>query len=84
MLLINHPRISSLLAMLLAAFGAGACTAALGPGYTIEKQEIQVQFQAAPQPAIHIDSTYHLFNDGNQPLTKLELQAPGPPPVSLR
>ena len=77
MLLINPPRISSLLAMLLAAFGAGACTAALGPGYTIEKQEIQVQFQAAPQPAIHIDSTYHLFNDGNQPLTKLELRLPG-------
>lgn len=77
MSLTNRPRISSLLAMLLASFGAAACTSAFGPGYTVEKQEIQVQFQPAPQPTIHIDATYHLRNTGNQPLTKLELRLPG-------
>jgi hypothetical protein len=60
-----------------AAFWGAACTAAFGPGYTIQKQEIEVHFVPDPQPAIHIDAVYHLRNDGNQPLTKLELRLPG-------
>jgi hypothetical protein len=79
--LIHRPRISSSLAMLLAAFGAVfctfGCTAALGPGYSIDKQEIQVQFTLAPQPKIHIDAVYHLCNDGNQALKVLEIRLPG-------
>jgi hypothetical protein len=74
---INRPRLLLLLTALVAVYGAAACTAALGPGYTIEKQEMEVRFIADPQPAIHIDSTYHLRNDGNQPLSSLELRLPG-------
>ena len=59
-----------------AAFWAAACTAAFGPGYTIEKQQIEVRFLADPQPTIHIDATYRLFNNGNQPLSSLELRLP--------
>jgi hypothetical protein len=61
-----------------AASCAAACTAALGPGYTIEKQEIEVHFVADPQqPAIHVDCVYRLRNDGNRPLSSLEIRLPG-------
>jgi hypothetical protein len=67
------------LPLLLAATisSAAGCTAALGPGYTIEKQQITVQFAPAPQPVIRINGVYQLTNDGNQPLTSLELRLPG-------
>jgi len=53
------------------------CTASLGPGYAIDRQEIHVRFTADPQPAIRIDAEYRLRNNGNQPLTTLELRLPG-------
>jgi hypothetical protein len=59
-----------------AAYWASGCVAALGPGYTIVKQEITVQFIPA-QPVIRIDADYQLRNTGNQPLTSLELRLPG-------
>ena len=55
---------------------AVGCVAALGPGYTITKQEITVQFVPA-QPAIRLDAVYQLKNTGNQPLASLELRLPG-------
>ncbi len=69
-------RLALLLIVVACAFAVG-CTAALGPGYTIEKQEIEVHFVPAPEPTIHIDATYHLRNDGIRPLTTLELRLPG-------
>lgn len=56
---------------------AYGCAAALGPGYTIARQQITVQFVSAPQPVIRIDGLYELRNTGNQPLTSLELRLPG-------
>ncbi len=56
--------------------GAG-CTAALGPGYTIEKQEVRVQFVAAAESRIILQADYQLRNSGNQPLPSLELRLPG-------
>jgi hypothetical protein len=50
---------------------------ALGPGYTIEKQEIRVRFEAKPEPRIEIEADYHLKNTGNGPLHELELRLPG-------
>jgi hypothetical protein len=73
----THSRPFLFLTALVAACFAAACTAAFGPGYSIEKQEIQVRFLADPQPAIHIDSVYYLRNDGNQPLSSIELRLPG-------
>jgi hypothetical protein len=66
-----------LLPVAAAALYTIACTAAFGPGYSIEKQEMQVQFVGGLPPAIHIDAAYHLRNNGNQPLTSLELRLPG-------
>ena len=73
----NCPRLPLFLTALLAVFISAGCTAALGPGYSIEKQEIEVHFIAAPEPTIHIDATYHLRNDGIRPLKTLELRLPG-------
>ena len=71
----RRPRLSLLLLAGIAYFAAG-CVAALGPGYTIVKQEITVQFIPA-QPVIRIEGVYQLRNTGNQPLTSLELRLPG-------
>ncbi len=60
-----------------AAYWVAGCAAALGPGYTIVKQEITVQFVPTPEPAIRIDAVYQLRNTGNQPLSSLELRLPG-------
>jgi hypothetical protein len=60
-----------------AAINVAACEAAFGPGYSVEKQEMQIRFVADPQPVLHIDAVYHLRNDGNQPLSSLELRLPG-------
>jgi hypothetical protein len=69
-------RLPLFLIVVVSLFGIG-CTAALGPGYSIEKQQIEVHFIAALEPTIHIDATYHLRNDGLRPLTTLELRLPG-------
>jgi hypothetical protein len=50
---------------------------ALGPGYSIENQEIRVQFLPGPDPRIRVDSDYQLRNIGTRPLTSLELRLPG-------
>jgi len=60
-----------------AAYSAAGCAVALGPGYTIVNQQITVNFVANPQPVIRIEGVYQLKNDGNQPLTSLELRLPG-------
>ena len=54
-----------------------SCAAALGPGYSIEKQEIRVQFDPGPDPRIRVDSDYQLRNTGNQPLSSLEVRLSG-------
>jgi hypothetical protein len=65
--------------LFLAAVGLwiSSCAVALGPGYSIENQEIRVQFLPGPDPRIRVDSDYHLRNTGNQPLSILELRLPG-------
>jgi hypothetical protein len=67
-----------LLCLLFAGVGfwVSSCAVALGPGYSIEKQEIRVQFLPGPDPRIRVDSDYQLRNTGNQPLSSLELRLP--------
>jgi hypothetical protein len=60
-----------------AAYNLAGCAVALGPGYTIVKQQITVQFVPASQPFIRLEGIYQLKNTGNQPLTSLELRLPG-------
>lgn len=54
-----------------------SCTAPFGPGYTIDKQDINVHFDPGPPPHISIESNYQLTNTGTQPLSVLELRLPG-------
>ena len=56
---------------------AASCAVALGPGYTIEKQQIQLRFVTEPEPRIRIEADYQLKNTGNRPLHELELRLPG-------
>ncbi len=58
------------------ACGLAGCTAALGPGYIVEKQEIQVSFLPQPQPHIHIVAEYHLKNTGIRELDFLDVHLP--------
>ncbi len=73
----KQPRLLLLLALLSAGYWAAACAAALGPGYAIDKQEIRVHFVGDPQPSIRIEADYRLRNNGNRPLSSLELRLPG-------
>lgn len=59
------------------AFLAAACVAPLGPGYTIETQQVRVQFVPGLEPRIRIEADFQLRNTGNQPLSELELRLPG-------
>jgi hypothetical protein len=71
-----HSRWLLVMALGVAAL-AGGCVAPLGPGYTIESQQVRVQFIAAPEPRIRIETEYLLKNTGNRPLNELELRLPG-------
>jgi hypothetical protein len=73
----KQSRFLVILALVSAGYWAAACTAAFGPGYTIEKQEIRVQFVGDSQPSIRVEADYRLRNTGNQPLSLLELRLPG-------
>jgi hypothetical protein len=73
----KQSRLFLILALVSAGYWAAACTAAFGPGYTIEKQEIRVQFVGDPQPGVRVEADYRLRNTGNQPLSLLELRLPG-------
>jgi hypothetical protein len=59
------------------SFWAASCAVALGPGYTIEKQEIRVRFADNPEPRIEVAADYQVKNTGTRPLQELELRLPG-------
>lgn len=59
------------------SFWAASCAVALGPTYTIEKQELRVRFVAKPEPRIEVAADYQLKNRGTRPLQELELRLPG-------
>jgi hypothetical protein len=59
------------------SFWAASCAVPLGPGYTIEKQQVRVRFAGTPEPRIRIEADYHLKNTGTRPLTELEMRLPG-------
>jgi hypothetical protein len=73
----SHLRPLLVLLLAVVSFWVSSCAVALGPGYSIEKQEIRVQFLPGPDPRIRVDSDYQLRNTGNQPLSSLELRLPG-------
>ncbi len=60
-----------------AAVFLGGCAAAFGPGYTVDKQTVDVSFVPGPPPHISIKANYELTNVGTRPLHELELRLPG-------
>lgn len=53
-----------------------SCAVPLGPGYTIEKQTLEVHFVAQPQPHLEIRAWYRLANTGNQALNSILIRLP--------
>jgi len=72
----KQSRLFLFLALISAGYWAAACAAAFGPGYTIDKQEIRVRFVGDPRPSIRVEADYRLRNNGNRPLSSLELRLP--------
>jgi len=60
-----------------AACCLAGCAASLGPGYIVEKQEIQVSFLTQPDPHVHVVAEYHLRNTGIRELDFLDVRLPG-------
>lgn len=52
------------------------CAAAFGPGYTIEKQRVEVSYTQQSADRVSVRASYELKNTGTKPLNALELQPP--------
>ena len=57
---------------------AAGCAAPLGPGFTVERQSLKVDYLPAAQPDAHarVRASWRLKNTGTRPLESLEVQAP--------
>jgi hypothetical protein len=77
--LANRPKLSVPLHVLIAGavFCVASCVAPLGPGYTIEKQAIRVEFVPSPEPHLRVEAEYQLRNTGTRPLSSLDMRLPG-------
>jgi hypothetical protein len=73
----TYARAIPFLAVFVAAVFSVSCAAPFGPGYTIEKQDIDVHFEPGPAPHISIKSNYQLKNTGTRSFADLELRLPG-------
>jgi len=62
--------------LLCVAFCLVSCATSLGPGYLVQKQEIQVDFQPQPQPNLHVIAEYVLKNTGIRQLDSVEVRLP--------
>jgi len=74
-----RPQLRLLPAALVAVFStwAASCAVPLGPGYTIEKQQVRVRFTPEPEPRIRIQEDFQMKNTGTQPLQAIEMRLPG-------
>jgi hypothetical protein len=68
--------LASLTALFLAALLA-ACATPVAPAYVIEHQQLEVTYQASPEPHLKIRGTYKMKNTGNKALASLEVSMPG-------
>ncbi len=54
------------------------CAAAFGPGYTIEKQRIEVTYTQQVPDRVFVRASYQLKNTGTKPLEVLDFRPPDP------
>jgi hypothetical protein len=59
-----------------AALWAASCAAPLGPGYTVERQGVAIDFVPGPEPRIAIHAEYRLRKTGKKPLEELDVRLP--------
>jgi len=59
-----------------ALFIVGGCAVALGPVYTIQKQNLELRFIPSPEPHLAVHSTYQLVNSGNQSIETIRITLP--------
>jgi hypothetical protein len=64
------------LAVILSPLLLTSCAAPLGPGYTIERQQILLISSPQSPGRVHIASTYRLKNTGNQDLASIRAALP--------
>jgi hypothetical protein len=64
------------LALLLAVVLFSGCNVALGPAYTIQKQNLEIHFLSTPEPHLAVRCAYQLVNSGNQPLQNVRIVVP--------
>lgn len=76
MKLLSNLRALSILFLVASWSFVAGCTSSFGPGYTINKQDIDVHFEPGPPPHIAIKSSYELTNNGTLPLFVVELRLP--------
>ena len=69
-------RLSTGAALVVSLLLLSSCAVPLGPGYTIEKQTLDVHFVAQPQPHLEIRAWYRMMNTGNEPLSSIEVFLP--------
>jgi hypothetical protein len=74
--LLSNLRALSILFLVASWSFVAGCTSSFGPGYTINKQDIDVHFEPGPPPHIAIKSSYELTNNGILPLFVVELRLP--------
>jgi hypothetical protein len=72
----SNLRVLPLLSLVASWIFVAGCTSSFGPGYIINKQDIDVHFNPGPPPHIAIKSNYELTNNGTRPLSELELRLP--------
>ena len=59
-----------------AVYFAGGCAVALGPGYTVQKQTLELRFVPSPKAYLSVHASYDLKNSGNQPLHSIRVLLP--------
>ncbi len=52
------------------------CAVPLGPGYSIQKQTLELRYLPSPQPHVSVHASFALKNSGNQPLSSIRVMLP--------
>jgi hypothetical protein len=69
-------RFARLLFPSLSIYFLGACSVPIGPGFLIEKQDLELRFVSSPEPHLAVRCIYQLINSGDRPLKSLRLSLP--------
>ena len=62
--------------IVMAALAGVSCAVPLGPGYSIERQRLEVVFVRAPQRRVDVRASWRVKNTGDRPLTSLDVEIP--------